>query len=330
MDTLIDRYLATVSELLPARLRKDTVTEIGSLIQDALDDRSKSEGRPPDNEMMVAVLKQFGSPESIVAPYLPEKYLIGPQLFSTFGLVISIVLPIIAALSLVGFWTGHIPTSPTSGVDLITNIANSIGDMLSAVVQGFGNIVIIFAILQWVLPDFRIKPKEWDPRSLKAIRKPDKIKRGELITEIFFSLVGLIIFTFYIDKIGIYNLIDGQWTFTPILTSAFTPYVPWLDLLWVLTIILNAFLLRRGTWEVGTRIFAIAILAFGIGISASFISSIPLIYTLEGAFGELGSGGILKSVINQALILAFSIAIIVNAVKIIRMIINLVRGRISL
>lgn len=329
MDTLIDRYLTAVSENLPAKLRKDTVTEIRSLIEDALDDRSKAEGRPPDNEMMVEVLKQFGSPQSIVAPYLPEKYLIGPQLFPTFSLVISIVLPILAVLSMIGFWVGHIQPNPITGVELAANIAKSIGNMLSTVIQGFGNIVIIFAILQWVLPDFRIKPKEWDPRSLKAVRQPDKIKRGELITEIFFSLIGLIIFTFYIDKIGIYNYVNGQWTFTPILTSAFNNFIPWLDMLWVITIILDTILLRRGSWEVGTRIFAIALYAFGIGISASFISSIPYIYTLQGAFGQLGGIGILKSLVNQALIVAFAIAIIVNAIKIIQMLVNLIRGRIN-
>ena len=330
MDTLIDRYLMAVSEHLPKRLRKDTVTEISSLIQDALDDRSKTEGRPPDDAMMVEVLKQFGSPESIVAPYLPAKYLVGPQLFPTFSLVISIVLPIIAVLSLVGFWIGHIQPTPVTGVEFISNIANSIGDMFSAVIQGFGNIVIIFAILQWVLPDFRIKPKEWDPRSLKAVRRPDKIRRGELITEIFFSLIGIIVFTFYADKIGIYNYVEGQWTFTPLLTSAFNNFIPWLDMLWILTILLNTVLLRRGAWEVVTRIFAIALYAFGIGISASFISNIPFIYTLKGAFGQLGGMDILQSVGNQVLIVAFAITIIVNSVKIVRMLVNLIRGRINL
>ena len=330
MDTLIDRYLMAVSEHLPKRLRKDTVTEISSLIQDALDDRSKTEGRPPDDAMRVEVLKQFGSPESIVAPYLPAKYLVGPQLFPTFSLVISIVLPIIAVLSLVGFWIGHIQPTPVTGVEFISNIANSIGDMFSAVIQGFGNIVIIFAILQWVLPDFRIKPKEWDPRSLKAVRRPDKIRRGELITEIFFSLIGIIVFTFYADKIGIYNYVEGQWTFTPLLTSAFNNFIPWLDMLWILTILLNTVLLRRGAWEVVTRIFAIALYAFGIGISASFISNIPFIYTLKGAFGQLGGMDILQSVGNQVLIVAFAITIIVNSVKIVRMLVNLIRGRINL
>ena len=48
---------------------------------------------------------------------------------------------------------------------------------------------LIFAILQWALPEFKLtaKEKEWDPHSLKAISQPDKIKRGELITEIFFT-----------------------------------------------------------------------------------------------------------------------------------------------
>jgi hypothetical protein len=326
MDTLVDRYLAAVSEKLPAKLRKDTVTEIRSLIQDALEDQSKSEGREPDDAMMVEVLKQFGSPESIVAPYLPEKYLIGPQLFPTFILVISIVLPIIAALSLVGFWTGHIQPGPISGVELITNISNSIGNVLSAVLQGFGNIVIIFAILQWVIPDFKFTSKEWNPRSLKAIPQPDKIKRGELITEIFFTLVGLIVFTFYFDKIGIYNNVNGQWSFTPILTYAFTAYIPWLDLLWILTIVLDAILLRRGFWEMGTRVFAILVNAFSIGISASILTNIQYLYTIRGALGELGAEGIIHSVFNQALILALSIAIIVSAIKLLKNIWRMIRA----
>ena len=88
-DTLVDRYLAAVSNILPAKLRKDTITEIRSLIQDALDDRSKAESREPDDKMIEAVLNKFGSPEKIVAPYLPEKYLIGPRLYPAFILVLQ-------------------------------------------------------------------------------------------------------------------------------------------------------------------------------------------------------------------------------------------------
>ncbi len=191
----------------------------------------------------------------------------------------------------------------------------------------FGNIVLIFAILQWVLPEFKTKVKEWDPRSLKAISQPDKIKRGELITEIFFSMVGLIIFTFYLDRVGIYNNINGQWTFTPILTSAFNAYVPWLDLFWVLTIVLDAILLRKGFWEVGTRVFSILMSAFSITLAASFMSHIQFLYTLQAAMGQLGPESILQSLLNQILIVVFAIVIITSAVKIIQMAWRLLKGR---
>jgi hypothetical protein len=329
MDTLIDRYLAAVSDNLPAKLRKDTVTEIRSLIQDALDDRSKAEGREPDDEMMAAVLTQFGPPEKIVAPYLPEKYLIGPRLFPTFMLVLRIVLPIIAVLSLIGFWVGQSLVAPISIAEMVTDIIKSFGNALSAVVQAFGNIVLIFAILQWALPEFRLPAKEteWDPHSLKAISQPDKIKRGELITEIFFSLLGLIIFTFYIDKVGIYNLVGGQWVMTPFLTPAIHAYIPWFDLLWILTIVLDIFLLRRGAWHAGTRVLSIVLSGLNIALAASLMRNISSLYTLQGIPGWQGVSDILQPLLNSVLVFAFGIVIIVSAVKIIQQVIRLLRRR---
>ncbi len=329
MDTMIDRYLAAVSDILPVKMRKDTVTEIRSLIQDALDDRSKAEGREPDDEMMAEVLKQFGPPEKIVAPYLPEKYLIGPRLFPTFILVIKIALPIVAVLSLVGFWIGLNPASQITGQELITHLAESFGNALSTIVQAFANIVLIFAILQWVVPEFRLpaRDKEWDPHTLRAISQPDKIKPGELIIEIFFILAGLIIFNFYFDRVGIYNNTNGVWTFTPILTTAFKAYIPWLNLLWVLTIIMDAILLRRGTWQLGTRIYAILLGAFNIGLAARFMTHIQFLYTLKGALGQLGAEGIIQSVLNQVLVVVFIIVIITSAVKIVQMVWRISRTR---
>jgi hypothetical protein len=215
---------------------------------------------------------------------------------------------------------------------LITDLFKSIGNALSSVVQAFGNIVLIFAILQWVLPEFqtKIKEKEWDPHRLKAISQPDKIKRGELITEIAFTLVGLIIFNFYLDRVGIYNNINGQWSFIPILTSAFNAYIPWLDLFWVLTILLDAVLLRKGSWQMGTRLFSISMSAFSIALASSFMTHIQYLYTLKGALGQLGGEGILQSLLNQILIVVFVIVIITSAVKIVQMAWRILRSKLSL
>ncbi len=307
-DTIVDRYLAAVSDLLPARLRKDTVTEIHSLIQDALDDRSKAEGRVPDDEMMVAVLKEFGSPEKIVAPYLPEKYLIGPRLYPTFILVLKIALPIIAVLMLVVTWIGANPFAGMTTSEFFTDLIKSLANTLSVVVQAFGNIVLIFAILQWAIPEFRVTPKDkdWDPHSLKAISKPDKIKRGDLIAEIVFTFIALIIFNFYFDRVGIYNNFNGEWTFIPILTDAFKAYIPWLSMLWILTILLDILILRKGAWQTGTRLFSILVSSLNIIIAVSLMRNISLLYTLEGAMGNWGAIGILKSLLNQFLIIALS------------------------
>lgn len=331
-ETIIDRYLAAVSEILPAKQRKDTVTEIRSLIQDALEDRSKTEGKEPDDEMMSAVVKEFGPPEKIVAPYLPERYLIGPHLYPIFLLVLRIALPIVAVLSLVGFWVGLNLTVPINGADIITDVLKSLGNALTVVVSAFGNIVLIFAIIQWAIPEFRpaVKEKEWDPHSLKAISQPDKVKRGELITEIFFTLVALIIFNFYLDKVGIYNNLNGVWSFTPILTQTFINYIPLLDLLWLSTIVLDIILLRKGAWQLGTRLFFIGVGTLSIAINASLMSKIPYLYTLQGALGQLGSEGILQSILNQVLVLVFAIGIISSVVKIAQMILRLVRTRIPL
>lgn len=330
-DTLIDRYLAAVSEILPATQRKDTVTEIRSLIQDALDDRSKAEGKAPDEEMMAAVLKEFGSPEKIVAPYLPERYLIGPRLYPAFILVLQIALPIIAVLVLVASLVGaNLQTLITAG-EFLTELGKSFADALSAVVQAFGNIVLIFAILQWVLPEFRYgikaKEKEWDPRSLKSVVQIDRVKRGELIVEIAFTLAALIIFNFYFDRVGIYTNTNGQWFFTPILTTAFNSYIPWLDLLWVLTILLDVILIRKGIWQTGTRLFSILVSGINIVIAASLMTHIQYLYTIKGALGQLGGEGIIQSVLNQVLIVVFVIVIISSAVKILQTVWRLVKSR---
>jgi len=74
--------------------------------------------------------------------------------------VLRIALPIIAVLSLVGFWVGYNQVTSISGVELITSLTESLGNALSTVVQGFGNIVLIFAILQWTIPELKVKTKE--------------------------------------------------------------------------------------------------------------------------------------------------------------------------
>ena len=98
----IDRYVAQVGRSLPQSKRADIEKEIRSLLEDMLDDRSKTEGREADEEMTLAVLKEMGEPEKVAAGYLPEKYLIGPRLYPLFTLVLRVVLIVMAGVTLFG------------------------------------------------------------------------------------------------------------------------------------------------------------------------------------------------------------------------------------
>ncbi len=57
-----------------------------------LDDQAQQTDRPVDNVMIEEVLKEYGSPAKVAAAYHPTRYLIGPQLYPFFLMVVKIVL----------------------------------------------------------------------------------------------------------------------------------------------------------------------------------------------------------------------------------------------
>ena len=80
-----------------------------------------------------------------------------------------------------------------------------------------GNIVLIFAILEWAL--FRAggkveiqrlpKEKEWDPRTLTKVSTPNQVKMGETIVEIVGCFAAIVIFNFYPQIIGFTPSLNG-------------------------------------------------------------------------------------------------------------------------
>jgi hypothetical protein len=255
---LIESYVSEVGQNLPKKVRADIESEIRSLIQDTLEDRSQAAGQAVDEEMVVAVLKEFGPPAKMAASYLPPRYLIGPRLFPTFILVIRIVLALVAIVSLVRLGVGFGQSGGTP---------EAMGRVFSEILTGFitsalsvlGNVVFIFAILEWALPKVAGKSKEWDPRSLKERDESEDARPLSLIWEIAWIVVALLIFNFYPQWVGIGSLSNGTWTFAPILSAEFFRYLPWLSGIWVLYIALDVILLRSGRWQAGTRWFKAAL-----------------------------------------------------------------------
>ena len=340
---LIDTYVSEVGRRLPKKTRADIEAEIRSILQDMLDERSQKTGKPVDEEMTFEVLKAYGAPEKIAATYLGERYLIGPRLYPIFTLVLRIVLTVTGILAAIGLGIAVYQTTLTP-LNAFETIIKAIANFGTSVMIALGNIVLIFAILEWAL--FRAgakvdikdlpKEKEWDPRSLTKVSAPNQVKMGETIVEIVGCFAAIVIFNFYPQIIGFTPSLNsvveiGNWssvTFVPLLSEAFFYYVPYLTLFWALTIILDIVLLRQGTWNSVTRIFAIGLKLINIIIAATMLAVPSLIAltteTLASIIGDAGAAQILMSLISQIVHIALWIVIIVESIEVVRLIYRLV------
>ena len=265
---LIDNYVSEIGRRLPRRTRKDIEAEIRSILQDMLDERSQKTGKPVDEEMTLEVLKAYGAPEKVAATYQGERYLVGPRLYPIFMLVLRIVLVVVGVLAAIGL--GIALSHAQNPQNAVETVLTAIGNFIASLLTALGNIVMIFAIIEWALyragskADFKGLPqeKEWDPRSLLKASPSNLVKMGETIAEIVGAFVAIIIFNFYPQILGFGIFSNGNWYVgagnaisTPLLSPAFFHFVPYLTVVWVLTILLDIFLLRLGHWNILTRLF---------------------------------------------------------------------------
>lgn len=340
---LIDTYVSEVGRHLPWKTHTDIEAEIRSILQDMLEERSQKTGKPVDKEMTLDVLKAYGAPEKVAATYLGERYLIGPRLYPIFMLVLRIVLMVTGILAAIGL---GIALSQTLGHYSAETIIKAIANFATSIMIALGNIVLIFAILEWAL--FRAgakvdvkglpKEKEWDPRSLTKVSTPNQVKMGETIVEIVGCFAAIVIFNFYPQIISFTPSLNsvfenGNWssvTFAPLLSEAFFYYIPFLTLIWASTIILNIVLLRMGHWTTLTRVFVIGLKVITILIAGVMLAGPSLIAvttpTLTSALGDADAARILIIMITQGVHVALWLAIIGGSIDVIRMIYRTIAG----
>jgi len=252
---LIDKYVAEVGKHLPRQKRADIQAEIRSTLEDMLEERKQANGG--ENEAtVIELLKEYGSPREVADSYVGPRYLIGPRVYPTFELVTRIVLIVLFGIALAGLGLG-LARSALNGPEFLKTVGNSAGGLLSGLITAFGNIVLVFAILERVLPakEFEKEAEDWNPAELASEPDPDRVKFGEKIFELFFLVLFLVIFNLYPEIIGFGFFNENDWVFiSPVLTKTFFNYLPWLNILFLLQIGFNVYLLRQGVWNIGTRI----------------------------------------------------------------------------
>ena len=327
---LIDRYIAEVGKHLPRKQRADIEAEIRSTLEDMLEERNQADGSVSEAQI-IELLKEYGAPREVAESYTGPRYLIGPRVFPIFELVTRIVLIVLFAIALAGLGLG-LARSSLAGPEFLTTVGESALDLLGGLITVFGNLVLVFAILERVLPAKEFEEEEeWDPAELASEPDPDRVKFGEQIFEMFFLVLFLIIFNLYPSAIGVGFFNENDWVFiSPILTDAFFSYLPWINVLILLQFGFNIFLLRSGWWNNGLRVANLVLELAGIALAVAMLRGPDLAALsptqLAGTPLE-DSAGIFIALAKWVPTLVLTIVIIVSSIEVAQMVNRIIKSK---
>ena len=141
---LIDRYLDTVRLLLPGGQRDDIVAELRDLLMSRREEREAELGRPLTRKEDEALLHAFGHPVVVAARYGRQRYLVGPELYPLYSLVLKLVIAAVAFSALV---TGVVQSAVSPD-----HVGHAIGTAIEIIWTGgfasMGAVTLAFAGLQ--------------------------------------------------------------------------------------------------------------------------------------------------------------------------------------
>jgi hypothetical protein len=319
----IERYVQQVGRRLPRKGRADIEAELRSTLVDTLE--SGTPGQPTEEDEL-AMLQAFGPPYEVARAYQGDRYLIGPELFPFFRMVLGIVLVVLASVQLVllgvlvVFTPGYVP-EPTWVLEF-----------LGSLVTAFGYVVVVFAILQHFGVRASIEDDAWDPRSLPEPEAEQALQPRALVVEMILSLLLVVILLFLPDILGRIFAGEGSYVINPVLQSN----LPLVIVGILLGIGLNIVLLWKGAWTTLTRWAKI-----GVNLFEMLVLLVLLIghnqwlaaYDNQGLFSifsTLPAAGTMPLESAQALTmwafrLAFFVALVVLSIETVRLLIFAVR-----
>jgi hypothetical protein len=299
MMKLIDRYVHAVSRQLPHKIREDVEMELRSSLEDSLEARSKGATGNALEEHTVALLKEMGSPDVVAASYRPgSQYLIGPDLFPTYKLVMRIVLTVLSILGLVGVAMGLRAIAATD-VNWLEFALEGLNLLVTGAVTAFGMLTLVFALIQRFGNVKEFQPEPWDPSSLPEVADEDVLKRGLGLEKIIGGVIFLALLNVYPHWIGAYTTVSDSGRFIPLLGGDFGLYLPTINVILGGSVALGFLLTTQKRWNVVTRAVDVV-----LGLATMFLffrlSTGPSPFDLspERLVGLDGSNGALEIVLD--------------------------------
>lgn len=195
---LIERYLSAVRMLLPSSQRDDIADELRDVLMNRREEKAAELGRPLTRPEDEALLKDFGNPLAVAARYGRQQYLIGPELYPVYLLVLKIVLAVIAGSALI---TGVVNGVLAHG-DPGPAIVAALGVAWTGSFAAVGSVTVVFAILERT----NVRRKfldNWNPRDLP--RLPPRRRRATWVDHVAGIVVNIIFILWWTRAIQLWQ-----------------------------------------------------------------------------------------------------------------------------
>jgi hypothetical protein len=270
---MINRYIYAVTQKLPPAQREDIAEELRGLIEDMLEEHV--EGRKVLDKDVEEVLLELGNPKHLAQKYRgTKKYLIGPEFFDAYILVLKIVLISTAVTMSVGFVI-QIILDPIS---ILNHFVDFIVSFVTVIPMAIGWTTFGFAIGEYFnsinSKDLQMD-KGWKVSDLASIPNGKrKIKRGESITGIIFYVLFIVIMAFSSEYFGIWRFHDEFSGVVPFLNDeTYGSYLLFILLIFGLGIIKECLKLIFGKWTVKLVIYTSIV---------NLISLVAILFMING------------------------------------------------
>jgi hypothetical protein len=180
---LVDRYLHAVRFWLPRNQKDDIIAELSEDLRSQIEERESDLGHPLDPSDVEEILKHCGSPLAVAQRYLPQRCLIGPALFPIYRVIIRSLF-FYFLLPWLLLWIGITIFSPDFRADHPgAALFASLDPWWLACTYSLFFCTLTFALLDRTQAR-SLLVDTWNPRSLPAVRDPDRISRGATIFEL--------------------------------------------------------------------------------------------------------------------------------------------------
>jgi hypothetical protein len=165
---LLDRYLQAVREYMLRSHRDDFIKELGDNILSQMEDKASELGRPLNESEQAEILKRFGHPLVVAAPYrrLPMQQLVGPKLFPLYWFALQMMVLILFAATVVL----TVVLSLKHG-SVLSGLATALGAFCLYALVGVGVLTVCFGVAEYLGGGKIPFTETFNPLELPEIKK---------------------------------------------------------------------------------------------------------------------------------------------------------------